>query len=135
MKEEKQRAGTAIRAIALKRFGVTLTDMELAKRWCNASNAVKKKTKPQTGNEAVQLSPADEFVLELIGVSNLILRLIPGQMTTLTNASAPNLPPAPALGEAEEETGPSEQATPSSSAPASISMSLPASGAPSPMAE
>ena len=109
--------------------------MELAKRWCNASNAVKKKTKPQTGNEAVQLSPADEFVLELIGVSNLILRLIPGQMTTLTNASAPNLPPAPAIGEAEEETGPSEQATPSSSAPASISMSLPASGAPSPMAE
>ena len=69
---------------------MTLTDKELAKRWGNASNAVKKKTKPQTGNEEVQLSPADE--LELIGVSNPTLRLIPGQMTTLTNASAPNLP-------------------------------------------
>ena len=119
MKEEKQRARTAIRAIALERFGVTLTDKELAKRWSNASNAIKKKTKPQTGNEELRLSPADEIVLELIGVSNPTLRLIPGQMTTLTNASAPNLPPAPALGETEEEAG--QEETPSSSAPASIS--------------
>ena len=49
-------ARTAIRAITLERFGVTLTDKELAKRWGNASNAVKKKTKPQTGNEEVRLS-------------------------------------------------------------------------------
>ena len=46
----------------------------------------------KTGNEEVRLSPADELELELIGVSNPTLGLIPGKMTTLPNASAPNLP-------------------------------------------